>query len=65
MRQVKVVDADGFELQVDASREKAGGYAVGDDVTVRVDPKNARLIAEWVARSLPGRSRQTARRRAG
>ena len=49
MRQVKVVVAGGFELQVDASREKAGGYAVGDDVTVRVDPKNARLIAEWVA----------------
>jgi hypothetical protein len=64
MRQVKVVDADGFELQVDASREKAGGYAVGDDA-VRVDPESARLIAEWVARSLPGRSRQTARRRAG
>jgi hypothetical protein len=40
--------AGGFELQVDASREKAGGYAVGDDA-VRVDPESARLIAEWVA----------------
>ena len=48
MRQVKVVVAGGFELQVDASREKAGGYAVGDDA-VRVDPESARLIAEWVA----------------
>jgi putative spermidine/putrescine transport system ATP-binding protein len=43
------MDAGGFQLEVDAPSEKAGGYAVGDDVTVRVDPKNARLIAEAAA----------------
>jgi ABC-type Fe3+/spermidine/putrescine transport system ATPase subunit len=43
------IDAGGFQLEVDAPSEKAGGYAVGDDVTVRVDPKNARLIAEAAA----------------
>jgi putative spermidine/putrescine transport system ATP-binding protein len=40
------IDADGFQLQVDAPSERAGGYGVGDDITVQVDPKNARLIAE-------------------
>jgi hypothetical protein len=43
------LDAGGFQIHVDAPSEKAGGYALGDDVTTRVDLKNARLIAEAAA----------------